>query len=215
MPTYMMKYNPSGIAPAGATQLKTLAIATGQVDVSTGGWYGGVNDDGVYLVTCDTTTLGFAGRSTGNGTGTAQSNLPTVWKTTDRSDSALIDLGNRLPGSPRNFSSAYSVSVWLDENNFGLQPTYTTTTTTTTTAPPLYLSYRSATSHPSDACSLVAETVCYIQGEYVRVFNDEFGSSPFNGGDQYWKIYRSIDGFTSSRQISSDGFIIGSGTLCI
>ena len=44
MATYMMKYNPGGTAPAGATQLKTLAIATGVVDVSTGGWYGGVDD---------------------------------------------------------------------------------------------------------------------------------------------------------------------------
>ena len=132
MATYMMKYNPGGTAPAGATQLKTLAIATGVVDVSTGGWYGGVDDTGVYLITCDTTTLGLTGRSTGGGTRpVAPANIPTVWKTTDRTDASLVTLGNKLPGSPGNLTTASAVNIWLNANNFGLQPAYNTTTTTT------------------------------------------------------------------------------------
>jgi hypothetical protein len=132
MATYMMKYNPGGTAPAGATQLKTLAIATGVVDVSTGGWYGGVDDTGVYLITCDTTTLGLTGRPTGGGTRpVAPANIPTVWKTTDRTDASLVTLGNKLPGSPGNLTTAFGVSTWLNANNFGLQPAYITTTTTT------------------------------------------------------------------------------------
>jgi len=132
MATYMMKYNPGGTAPAGATQLKTLAIATGVVDVSTGGWYGGVDDTGVYLITCDTTTLGLTGRPTGGGTTpVAPANIPTVWKTTDRTDASLVTLGNKLPGSPGNLTTASGVNIWLNANNFGLQPAYNTTTTTT------------------------------------------------------------------------------------
>lgn len=124
MATYMMKYNPSGVAPSGATQLKTLAIATGTVNVSGGGWYGGVDDDGVYLITCDTTTLNFAGRSTGNRTGTAVANVPTVWKTTDRTQSSFLYLVNRLPGSPGQITDIQEALNWLDTNNFGVQPTY-------------------------------------------------------------------------------------------
>ena len=132
MATYMMKYNPGGTAPAGATQLKTLAIATGVVDVSTGGWYGGVDDTGVYLITCDTTTLGLTGRPTGGGTTpVAPANIPTVWKTTDRTDASLVTLGNKLPGNPGNLTTASAVNIWLNDNNFGLQPAYNTTTTTT------------------------------------------------------------------------------------
>ena len=132
MATYMMKYNPGGTAPAGATQLKTLALATGVVDVSAGGWYGGVDDTDVYLITCDTTTLGLTGRPTGGGTTpVAPANIPTVWKTTDRTDASLVTLGNKLPGSPGNLTTASAVNIWLNANNFGLQPAYNTTTTTT------------------------------------------------------------------------------------
>jgi hypothetical protein len=132
MATYMMKYNPGGTAPAGATQLKTLALATGVVDVSAGGWYGGVDDTNVYLITCDTTTLGLTGRPTGGGTTpVAPANIPTVWKTTDRTDASLVTLGNKLPGSPGNLTTASAVNIWLNANNFGLQPAYNTTTTTT------------------------------------------------------------------------------------
>ena len=40
-------------------------------------------------------------------------------------------MGNKLPGSPGNLTTASAVNIWLNANNFGLQPAYNTTTTTT------------------------------------------------------------------------------------
>lgn len=122
MARYLLKYNPGGQPISGAIQVKTLAVAIGEVDTSAGGWYGGVDDDGVYLITCDTTTLGLAGRPTGNGTGVAPANVPTIWRTTERTDAALISLLNRLPGSPRNITNITQASEFLNSSNYGIQP---------------------------------------------------------------------------------------------
>lgn len=122
MARYLLKYNPGGQPISGAIQVKTLAVAIGEVDTSAGGWYGGVDDDGVYLITCDTTTLGLAGRPTGNGTGVAPANVPTIWKTTARTDAALISLLNRLPGSPRNITNITQAYEFLNSSNYGIQP---------------------------------------------------------------------------------------------
>ena len=122
MARYLLKYNPGGQPISGAIQVKTLAVAIGDVDTSVGGWYGGVDDDGVYLITCDTTTLGLAGRPTGNGTGVAPANVPTIWRTTARTEAALISLLNRLPGSPRNITNLTQASAFLSSSNYGIQP---------------------------------------------------------------------------------------------
>lgn len=122
MARYLLKYNPGGQPIQGAIQVKTLAVAIGDVDTSAGGWYGGVDDTGVYLITCDTTTLGLAGRPTGNGTGVAPANVPTIWRTTERTDAALIALLNRLPGSPRNITNISQASDFLNSSNYGIQP---------------------------------------------------------------------------------------------
>lgn len=122
MARYLLKYNPGGQPISGAIQVKTLAVAIGEVDTSVGGWYGGVDDDGVYLITCDTTTLGLAGRPTGNGTGVAPANVPTIWRTTARTEAALISLLNRLPGSPRNITNLTQASEFLNSSNYGIQP---------------------------------------------------------------------------------------------
>ncbi len=120
MATYLFKYNPGGTAEAGATQLKTLQYSSGNVNVSTGGWYGGVSDTGVYLITSDTTTTGLAGRSTGGGTGVAPAGVPTFWKTAGSSDAQLLAIVNRLPGSPGNFATVAGATAWLNSNNYGL-----------------------------------------------------------------------------------------------
>lgn len=123
MPVRLFKYNPGGTAEAGATQLKTLQYSTGSVNISTGGWYPGVDDTGVYLITCDTTTTGLAGRTTGGGTGVAGSDLPTFWKTAGTSEAQLLAVVNRLPGSPGNLTSISGATGWLNSNNYGLLST--------------------------------------------------------------------------------------------
>jgi len=120
MAVNLFKYNPGGIPEAGATQLKTLQYSAGGVNVSTGGWYSGVDDAGVYLITSDTTTTGLAGRTTGGGTGVAGSGLPTFWKTAGTSQDQLLAVVNRLPGSPGNLATVAGATAWLDSNNYGL-----------------------------------------------------------------------------------------------
>jgi hypothetical protein len=120
MATYIFKYNPSGTPEDGATQIKTLQYSTGGVNVTTGGWYSGVSDSGVYLITSDTTTTGLAGRTTGGGTGIAAAGVPTFWKTAGSSDAQLLAVVNRLPGSPGNLATVAGATAWLNSNNYGL-----------------------------------------------------------------------------------------------
>lgn len=120
MAIYLFKYNPSGIPEAGASQMKTLEYSTGNVDST--GWYPGVDDTGVYVITTDTTTKGLAGRSTGNGTGVAGAGLPTFWKTAGTSEAQLLAVVNRLPGSPGNLTTTAGATGWLNSNDYGLFP---------------------------------------------------------------------------------------------
>jgi hypothetical protein len=125
MAVYLFKYNPGGTAEAGATQIKTLQYSTGNVNVNTGGWYPGVDDTGVYVITSDTTTTGLAGRTTGGGTGVAGSGLPTFWKTAGTSEAQLLAVVNRLPGSPGNLTTTAGATGFLNSNNYGLFPVVT------------------------------------------------------------------------------------------
>jgi hypothetical protein len=122
MATYLFKYNPSGTPEDGATQIKTLQYSTGGVNVTTGGWYSGIDDTGKYVITSDTTTTGLAGRSTGGGTGVAPSGIPTFWRTAGTTEAQLLAVVNRLPGSPGNFVTAAGATAWLDSHNYGLFP---------------------------------------------------------------------------------------------
>ena len=67
MAIYDVKYNPSLAYIPGATQIGTLAVAIGQVDYSTGGWYGGVDDSLGYVIYSDTSSTNLAGRQAGSG----------------------------------------------------------------------------------------------------------------------------------------------------
>ena len=80
MAIYAVKYNPSLTYIPGATQVGTLAVAIGDVDYTTGGWIAGVSDDNGYVIYSDTSSLNLAGRTTGGGTGTASSNMPTFYR---------------------------------------------------------------------------------------------------------------------------------------
>ena len=78
----------------------------------------------------------------------------------------------------------------------------------------LYLAYRSASSDPSDACGFITSEVCYVQGSYTRVFNDAGGTSPFVGGNAYWKVSRAIDSYSVSMLIDNFGYPVGPSSLC-
>ena len=113
MAVYAVKYNPSGNYIPGATQVGTLAVAIGDVDYSTGGWYGGVPDDNGYVIYSDTTSLNLTGRTTANGVGTAQSGRPTFYRSKFKTDSSLLELINRIPGNTQSFNNINDARSWL------------------------------------------------------------------------------------------------------
>jgi hypothetical protein len=121
MAHYDIKFSP-GFAQAGSTQEGNSIISKpGPVDYTEGGWYGGFNDGGSYLVVSDTDSTSLYGRSTANGTGgTADVNMPTFWKV-PKNDTSILNLINRLPGSPGNFTSAADAKNWVQNTpGYGL-----------------------------------------------------------------------------------------------
>ena len=113
MAIYSVKYNPSLTYIPGATQVGNLAVAIGDVDYSTGGWVAGVSDDNGYVIYSDTTSLGLTGRTTGGGTGTASSNMPTFYRSGFKTDDSLLQLINRIPGNTQSFNDINSAKAWL------------------------------------------------------------------------------------------------------
>jgi hypothetical protein len=120
MAHYDIKFSP-GYAQSNSTQEGNSIISKpGPVDYTEGGWYGGYDDAGSYLVVSDTNSTSLSGRPTANGTGTADSNLPTFWKV-PKNDSAILNLINKLPGSPGGFTTATDAKAWLGSSpNYGL-----------------------------------------------------------------------------------------------
>ena len=114
MAIYAVKYNPSLTYIPGATQVGTLAVAIGDVDYSTGGWVAGVSDDNGYVIYSDTSSLNLAGRTTGGGTGTASSNMPTFYRSQFKTDQSLLQLINRIPGNTQSFNDINSAKAWLN-----------------------------------------------------------------------------------------------------
>ena len=117
MAIYAVKYNPSLTYIPGATQVGTLAVAIGDVDYSTGGWVAGVSDDNGYVIYSDTSSLNLAGRTTGGGTGTASSNMPTFYRSQFKTDSSLLQLINRIPGNTQSFNDINSAKAWLNNTS--------------------------------------------------------------------------------------------------
>lgn len=121
MAHYDIKYNPSLVPQTNATQKGNVEISyPGPVDYTQGGWYGGYNDTNSYIVLSDTTSTSLSGRSTGGGLGIAPSNAATFWKV-NKDDTSILNLINRLPGSPSNFSTAANAMSWVNANpDYGL-----------------------------------------------------------------------------------------------
>lgn len=116
-----VEYNPSGIAPAGATQLDTIAVATGNPNYQIGSWFGGVNESLGYVIVNDTNSTNLVGRGSGGGLGSPiQSDKPIFWLSDGLTDQALVDLANRLPGSPGNLADVDAVRTWVGTNNYSI-----------------------------------------------------------------------------------------------
>lgn len=113
MAIYPVKYNPFLTYIPGATQVGNLAVAIGDVDYSTGGWIAGVSDANGYVIYSDTISLNLVGRTTGGGTGTASSNMPTFYRSQFKTDSSLLQLINRIPGNTQSFNDINSAKAWL------------------------------------------------------------------------------------------------------
>jgi len=120
MAKYDVKYNPSKTPITGATQIGNLAVATGDVDYTTGGWIPGLDNVSGYVIYSDTTSTNLTGRTTAGGKGIAGADKPTFWKTPTKTNSALLHLINRLPGSPGTFSNVDDAKTWLNSSpNYG------------------------------------------------------------------------------------------------
>ena len=98
----------------GAKLLGNVALVTGDtVSYNEGSWVGGVDDSDGYVIIGDTDTSGLIGRTTGGGTGIVTEMTPTFWKANGLTNEDLIELVNRIPGSPGNISSSTEARNWL------------------------------------------------------------------------------------------------------
>jgi hypothetical protein len=113
-------YNPSMTPLDGAVQIDNVVVATGSPDFTTVSWVGGVDDSDGYVIVGDTTSSDLFGWGTGGGTGTSAPDTPTFWKTTGRTDNALIALVNRLPGSAGNYANISEALSFLTTSPFGV-----------------------------------------------------------------------------------------------
>jgi hypothetical protein len=116
MARYDVKYNPSAAYIPGATQVGTLAVAIGPVDYSTGGWYGGVDDSLGYVIYSDTSSTNLAGRPAGSASSTAQALKPTFFRSKGKTDAALLELINRLPGNTQSFNNINDARAWVNSS---------------------------------------------------------------------------------------------------
>lgn len=118
-------YNPTATPVTGGQQIDYVVVATGTPDFSIGSWegtwVGGVDDSDGYVIVGDTTSANLVGWGTGGGTGVmAPSETPTFWKATARTDSALIALVNKLPGSDGNYTTIGEALNFLTTSPFGV-----------------------------------------------------------------------------------------------
>jgi len=120
MAHYDIKFSP-GYAQANSTQEGNSIISKpGPVDYTEGGWYGGYDDAGSYLVISDTNSTSLSGKPTANATGTADLNMPTFWKV-NKDNTSILNLINKLPGSPGDFTNAEDAKTWINNSStYGL-----------------------------------------------------------------------------------------------
>jgi len=100
---------------------KTIQVSDTNTDYTIGDWVAGIDDTVGYVIVSDTTTLNAVGSGTGGGLGDpAGANMPVFWQSTGRTDNALIDLLNKIPGSPGMFTDINTALMWLSTSPMSL-----------------------------------------------------------------------------------------------
>jgi len=100
---------------------KTIQVSDTNTDYTIGDWVAGIDDTAGYVIVSDTTTLNAVGSGTGGGLGDpAGANMPVFWQSTGRTDGALIDLINKIPGSPGVFNDVNTALAWLSSSPMSL-----------------------------------------------------------------------------------------------
>lgn len=99
----------------GAKITGNVVVITGDtVDYGYGNWIAGVDNSDGYVIVGDTDTAELTGRSRANGLEIVSDITPTFWKSKALSDQALLDLINRLPQSPGDFTTITTARAWFD-----------------------------------------------------------------------------------------------------
>ncbi len=99
----------------GAKITGNVVVITGDtVDYGYGDWIAGIDNSDGYVIVGDTDTSDLIGRSRANGLEIVNGMTPTFWKSKTLSDQGLLDLINRLPQSPGNFTTITSARAWFD-----------------------------------------------------------------------------------------------------
>jgi len=103
----------------GGTVSGNIVVATGDtINYLEGSWVAGVDESTGYVIIGDTNTSGLIGRATGSGTGVVTETTPTFWRSTDLTDNSFINLINRLPNSPGNFTTLSDARDWLTSQGY-------------------------------------------------------------------------------------------------
>ena len=103
----------------GGTVSGNIVVATGDtINYLEGSWVAGVDESTGYVIIGDTNTSGLIGRATGSGAGIVTETTPTFWRSTDLTDNSFINLINRLPNSPGNFTTLSDARDWLTSQGY-------------------------------------------------------------------------------------------------
>jgi len=135
--------------------------------------------------------------------------------TTTSSSSTTTTTTTATPTTTTTSSSTSTTTSTSSTSTTTSTSTSSTTTTTTTEAYVLYEGLISDTSDFTNACLLPLTDTVWIEGDYVRVFTDSGGTTPFNGSNVYWHLQKLGDVNSASFPINASGFITGPASLCL
>ena len=124
-------------------------------------------------------------------------------------------------------SSTTTTTTTCDCSLNGLTATYITppTTTTSTTPSSGTIDPGAISSNTSPViidCSLVLDSICYIQHQAIntvsvgdRIYNNSSGTNPFTGNGQYYKIQLNTNASQYGCRVDSNGYVLSPIAMCI